>query len=98
MGINKSIGKNKHLLGAIFQLSFAVLQIAISWLHFLCVLQHVFFIKKNRSFATKFAISVFVCPQVLHDTWAPMNSLHKLSSAVILGVGTVSRALQSISN
>ncbi|XP_052229673.1 mediator of RNA polymerase II transcription subunit 14-like [Dreissena polymorpha] len=26
--------------------------------------------------------------QVLHDTWEPMNSLHKLSSAVILGVGT----------
>ncbi|XP_052810781.1 mediator of RNA polymerase II transcription subunit 14-like isoform X2 [Mya arenaria] len=26
--------------------------------------------------------------QILHDTWAPMNSLHKLSSAVILGVGT----------
>ncbi|KAL4233347.1 Mediator of RNA polymerase II transcription subunit 14 [Mactra antiquata] len=26
--------------------------------------------------------------QVLHDTWGPMNSLHKLSSAVILGVGT----------
>ncbi|XP_060590641.1 mediator of RNA polymerase II transcription subunit 14-like isoform X2 [Ruditapes philippinarum] len=29
--------------------------------------------------------------QILHDTWSPMNSLHKLSSAVILGVGTYPR-------
>ena len=37
-----------------------------------------------------FLMYICIWLQILHDTWSPMNSLQKLSSAVILGVGTVS--------
>ena len=51
--------------------------------------------KKHRYMELDFSDSVLLVLQILTDTWAPMLSLHKLSSAVILGVGTVSYSINS---